>query len=147
MNYTDISLAKKYLGFLVALALYAPGAMTQDLDALSRIERLEATVEELTFQLAKSLEENRRMELALKEAISGSRQGKVVVTGCDLSTFHRARAYDNWDWAHSKQWVKSNAKKCSKLQLSELRKSIVSNISQYLRGAPLSVIDYELTKR
>lgn len=147
MNYTDISLAKKYLGFLVALALYAPGAMAQDLDSLSRIERLEATVEELTFQLAKSLEESRRMEMALNQAMSSSRQGKVVVTGCDLSSFYEARAYDNWLWTGAQFWVKSNAKKCSKLQLTELRKSIVSNMSEAYRRGALSVIDYESAKR
>lgn len=147
MNHTDISLAKKYLGFLVALALYAPGAGAQDLDSLSRIERLEATVEALTFQLAKSLEESRRMELALNQTISASRQGKVVVTGCDLSSFYEARAYDNWGWTGAEYWVKANAKKCSELQLTELRKSIVSNVSGGYRGGALSVIDYESAKR
>jgi hypothetical protein len=144
MKTPTILLRRLCFTLTIALTLYAPSAFAQDLDSQRRIERLEATVEELTFKLSRALTENRRMETALQAALSATRKGSVVVSGCDVASFERDMAYVNWAKNPATNWVKTNAKNCTKAQLLKLR-SFSENI--YYSSAYLAVINYEISQR
>ena len=143
MSAATISLRSLCLPLAIALSLYAPSALTQDVDSQRRIERLEATVEELTFKLSKALTENQRMEKVLKAALLATRRGAVAVSGCDVPSFERARAYDNWDIWKSIEWAKKEAKNCTKAQLTKL----IGFRHKVGSSGYSSVISYELSQR
>ena len=143
MSTTTVVLRRLCLPLTIALTLYTPNALTQDVDSQRRIERLEATVEELTFKLSKALAENQRMETALKAALSATRRGGVAVSGCDVPSFERARAYDNWNGHAAFVWAKEEAKNCTKAQLTKL----IGFRSQVGYSSYSSIINYELTQR
>jgi hypothetical protein len=119
----------------------SPSQMTVN----QKIQRLEATVEELTLRLAEKIQENQRMEIVLKEALKASRSGRPVVSGCDVAAFKRESAYNDYAYSRTLSWLQDRAKDCHKRQLEDLRNLVTGNVvspSHHLR-----VIDFEIGLR
>jgi len=115
-------------GLLVAVMIASAdhaSAQTNDTDAL-KIKRLEATVEELTIQLADTIQERNRLRSALSQALEAKSQGRQVVVGCDLAAGHTYIAYhEQREGIAAGHWLSQNgnAKKCTKAQLQEISRT------------------------
>ncbi|WP_157117843.1 hypothetical protein [Oceanicoccus sagamiensis] len=97
--------------------------MSLDLSASEKekILRLEATVEQLSIQLAEKSLENKRLTAALKEAMESSRRGERVTLGCDLDLLAKNYAF----YGHNSitSFLKKSGEKCTKTQLITISKS------------------------
>ena len=115
-------------GLLVAVMIagvHHASAQTTETDA-TKIMRLETTVEELTLQLAETIQERNRLRTALSQALEAQGQGRRVVSGCDLSTGHNFIAYHSArEGIAAGYWLskEDNAKKCTKAQLQEISRT------------------------
>ena len=135
-------------GLLVAAMIggaHHASAQTIESDA-TKIKRLEATVEELTLQLADTIQERNRLRSALSQALESKSQGRQVVSGCDLSDGHNFIAYhDRREGLAVGYWLSrdGNAKKCTKAQLEEISRtySILSTDKAY------KILRYEISTR
>ena len=132
------------IGLMIGAAHHA-SAQTIETDA-TKIKRLEATVEELTLQLAETIQERNRLRSALSQALEAQRQGRQVVSGCDLSDGHNFIAYhDRREGLAVGYWLSrdGNAKKCTKAQLEEISRtySILSTDKAY------KILRYEISTR
>jgi hypothetical protein len=122
-------------------------AQSEDVLELRRENlRLEATVEELTLQLAEALEERNNLREALSEAMRSQSSGKKVVSGCDILEIKERVAYSSapMDTVLAR-WLRSenNAKKCTRIQLMELRDTY--NLQSWTDSS--EIINFELGQR
>lgn len=108
----------KKLSIAIIFILLATQGHTDSVSTNERILRLEATVEELTFKLAKSLAENKRLASALKQAMSANREGQRIVEGCDTAELDLLYAY-NGSTALNK-FILDNVKSCTREQVVEI---------------------------
>lgn len=112
-------------GLLVAAILGGSqhaSAQSTERDAI-KIKRLEATVEELTLQLAQTIQERNRLREALTQALAAADQGKRIVEGCDIAEGHNFIAYhEQREGLAAGYWLgkNGNAKACTKAQLQEI---------------------------
>lgn len=112
-------------GLLIAVMIGAShhvSAQITETDA-TKIKRLEATVEELTLQLAETIQDRNRLRSALSQALEAKSQGRQVVSGCDLAAGHNFIAYHSErEGIAAGYWLSKdgNAKKCTKAQLQEI---------------------------
>jgi|DEB0MinimDraft_6_1074348.scaffolds.fasta_scaffold02413_4 hypothetical protein len=115
-------------GLLVAAMMggaHHASAQNIETDA-TKIKRLEATVEELTLQLADTIQERNRLRSALAQALEAKSQGRQVVSGCDLAAGHNFIAYhSDREGIAAGHWLSrdGNAKKCTKAQLQEISRT------------------------
>ena len=126
MRYKKHSLRMSRLAFILACMVVANAqAQSEEVLELRRDNlRLEATVEELTLQLAGALQERNNLREALAEAMRAQSSGKRVVVGCDTLEASEKVAYSAYTMdSVLASWLRSdnNAKKCTKSQLYELR--------------------------
>ena len=84
-----------------------------------RMLRLEATVEELTFKLAETLLENKRLSQALKGAMTATREGTRVAVGCDLKALDKIYAFEGNPGLN--QFIKDHVADCTKAQIKSIR--------------------------
>lgn len=135
-------------GLLVAVMVASAdhaSAQTNDTDAL-KIKRLEATVEELTIQLADTIQERNRLRSALSQALEAKSLGRQVVVGCDLAAGHNFIAYHSErEGIAAGYWLSSdgNAKKCTKSQLQEISRTY--DIREWDKA--YKILRYEISTR
>ena len=84
---------------------------------------LEATVEELTLQLAEALEERNNLREALSEAIRAQSSGKKVVVGCDTLKAKERVAYSSAGVDYTlTRWLRENDNAKKKGEMTTQRK-------------------------
>ena len=148
MRYEKNSLRKSCLAFVVACVVVANAqAQSEEVLELRRENlRLEATVEELSLQLAEALQERNNLREALAEAMRAQSSGKKAVVGCDTLKAKERVAYSsaNVDYTLTR-WLRENgnAKKCTRSQLTEIRKTY--GLSEHADSS--QIIDFELGQR
>ena len=135
-------------GLLVAAMIggaHYASAQTIETDT-TNIKRLEATVEELTLQLAQTIQERDRLREALTKALAAGEQGKRVVAGCDLAEGHNFIAYHGHrEGLAAGYWLEKNgnAKACTKPQLQEIWDTY--DIKSYDKAS--KILRYEISTR
>lgn len=135
-------------GLLVtAIVGSAHHAISQTIETDStKIKRLEATVEELTLQLADTIQERNRLRSALAQALEAKSQGRQVVSGCDLAAGHNFIAYHSErEGLAAGYWLSrdGNAKKCTKAQLQEISRTY--DIREWDKA--YKILRYEISTR
>jgi hypothetical protein len=102
----------KFLFIILFCILSSSYGFTESMPNDERIFRLEATVEELTFKLAESLAENKRLSTALKQAMRAKREGLRVTQGCDTAELDKLYAYGGGSAVDS--FIRENVETCSR---------------------------------
>ena len=148
MRYEKKSLRMSRLAFIIAcvVAVNTQAQSEEVLELRRENLRLEATVEELTLQLAEALEERNNLREALSEAIRAQSSGKKVVVGCDTLRAKEEVAYSTNPVDYTlTQWLRrnDNAKKCTESKLVELRQAY--GLRDYADSS--QIIDFELGQR
>lgn len=135
-------------GLLVVVMIgtvHHASAQTIETDAI-KIKRLEATVEELTLQLAQTIQERNRLRDTLTRALTARDQGKRVVAGCDIAEGHNFIAYhERREGLAAGYWLgkNGNAKACTKPQLQEILDTY--DIEPYDKA--YKILRYEISTR
>ena len=110
-----------------------------------KLLKLQAANDALTERVAELLKENRRLQQAVKEALSAQNSGSKIVAGCDSKGLHRAIAFENSGVGKKRaamNWLKSNGEKCTQSQLRELRPIV--NKTPY-PDSPTELINFYLS--
>jgi hypothetical protein len=136
------------LFFALCIGISAANANASAIE--ERVLQLEATVRELTLQNAKLINENDRLSNAMTEALQAQREGKKVVSGCDVDELARLVIAQNDNSSRVgvvKGWVAKNGATCTKAQLTTIRTSLTTwgMSTVYLRDA-IPIIDYYLNR-
>lgn len=135
-------------GLLIAVMIGAShhaSAQITETDA-TKIKRLEATIEELTLQLAEAIQDRNRLRSALSQALEAQSQGRQVVTGCELAAGHKFIAYHSVrEGIAAGLWLSrdGNAKKCTKTQLQEISRTY--DIREW--DTAYKILRYEISTR
>lgn len=148
MRYEKKSLRMSRLAFIIAcvVAVNTQAQSEEVLELRRENLRLEATVEELTLQLAEALEERNNLREALSEAMRAQSSGKKLVAGCDTLKARERVAYSSAPKDYTlTAWLRENdnSKKCTRSQLIELRQAF--GLSDYADSS--RIIDFELGQR
>ena len=137
-----------FLFFASCLVISATNASARSID--ERVLQLEATVRELTLQNAKLIDENDRLSKAMTEALQAQREGKKVVSGCDVDELARlviAQDYDSGRVSVVKSWVAKNGALCTKAQLTTIKTSLATwGMSSLFFSEARPIIDYYLNR-
>ncbi|MDC6471245.1 hypothetical protein PQ077_01345 [Litorivicinus sp.] len=88
-----------------------------------KLLKLLAANDALTERVAELLQENRRLQKAVQDALNAQKTGSKIVTGCDTKQFHKTIAFESnsiLQEAASMDWLKENGAECTQSQLSTL---------------------------
>ena len=139
-----------YWLFLLLL-ITASGARAES--PQDEVLRLEATIKTLTVQNAELIKENENLRRQMSEAITAKREGRVVVSGCDIASLGKTVTFEPFSSDAARKvesWLKSNGEKCSDQQLRQ----ISNELNTWLRdGAGVwgenaqAIISYILNNR
>lgn len=109
---------KFLLSFLCLIAIAGiSNAETTD----EKLLKLQAANDALTLRVAELLQENRRLQNAVQEALQAQKSGVLLRQGCDTSDLQRAMAMVSSQFNKNRAamtWLKSNGEKCSRDQLT-----------------------------
>jgi hypothetical protein len=109
----------KQLPILLVFTFLSQMSFAAPISTEERTLRLEATVEELTFKLAETLLENKRLTQALKGAMAATREGTRVVEGCDLKELEKIYAYSGGTGLNN--FIRKYVAVCTKAQIKSIR--------------------------
>ena len=109
----------KQLPILLVFTFLSQMSFAAPISTEERTLRLEATVEELTFKLAETLLENKRLTQALKGAMEATREGTRVVEGCDLKALDKIYAFEGVTALN--KFIKDHIADCTKAQIKSIR--------------------------
>ena len=110
----------KHLPILLVFTFLSQMSFAAPTSTEERMLRLEATVEELTFKLAETLLENKRLSQALKGAMTATREGTRVAVGCDLKALDKIYAFEGNPGLN--QFIKDHVADCTKAQIQSIKK-------------------------
>ena len=110
----------KHLPILLVFTFLSQISFAVPASTEERMLRLEATVEELTFKLAETLLENKRLTQALKDAMTATREGTRVAVGCDLKALDKMYAFDGH--AGLNRFISDRVADCTKAQIQSIKK-------------------------
>lgn len=113
-----------------------PESMLND----ERVFRLEATVEELTFKLAESLAENKRLTTALKQAMIARREGLRVTQGCDTAELDKLYAYGGNPALDS--FIRKNVESCTRNEVLHIYNKYGKGGKNITSGASDRLLEY-----
>jgi len=102
----------KQLPILLVFTFLSQMSFAAPISTEERTLRLEATVEELTFKLAETLLENKRLTQALKGAMAATREGTRVLEGCDLKELDKIYAFEGVTALN--RFIKDHVADCTK---------------------------------
>ena len=117
----------KHLPILLVFTFLSQMSFAAPTSTEERMLRLEATVEELTFKLAETLLENKRLSQALKGAMTATREGTRVAVGCDLKALDKIYAFEGNPGLN--QFIKDHVADCTKAQIQSIKKEFGSRTS------------------
>lgn len=117
----------KQLPILLVFTFLSQMSFAAPLSTEERMLRLEATVEELTFKLAETLLENKRLSQALKGAMTATREGTRVAVGCDLKALDKIYAFEGRPGLN--KFIKDHVADCTKAQIQSIKREHTSHTS------------------
>jgi len=113
-----------------------------------KLLKLQAANDALTERVAELLQENRRLQQAVQDALNAQKTGSKIVTGCDTKQFHKTVAFQSSEVSKERvamDWLKKNGDECTQDQLLILI-SLVKKSMLY-DSAALNLINfYQVSK-
>lgn len=139
------------ISFICVASLFSYSAVNANASPTEeRVLQLEATVRELTLQNAKLINENDRLSKAMTEALESQRQGKPVVSGCDVDQLARlviAQDYGSSRVSTIKAWITKNGHQCTSPQLVTIKSSLGKWGLRYpFKEDAVPIIDFYLNR-
>lgn len=122
MHSTIFKRAIKYCKLVVIVACLFSTQQVFSADS-EKLLRMQNTIDELTIRLSSVLEENKRLSLALKQALEASHRGEKVKVGCDWKSVEEEMAFSDVKEYVLKRFLKTHGAKCTKDQLLLIQKN------------------------
>lgn len=85
-----------------------------------KLMKLQAANDALTERVAELLQENRRLQKAVQDALNAQKTGVRIANGCQTADLQRAMAMTSNAFAKNQEamnWLKANGEKCKPDQL------------------------------
>jgi len=131
---------KRLIPSILVLILSA-GVNAETID--EKLLKLQAANDALTERVAELLQENRRLQKAVQDALQAQQSGSKIVSGCDVESYARVIAFssDNsiTQERKSMEWLRKSGATCTAAQLDQLLKPTAT---MTYSSAPTNLINY-----